>query len=704
MTQKRKKMTDDQLLAITTLWIDDANSFLDEKVAPARAKALRYYRGDNPDNLPLMDGRSKMVSTDVRDVIEWVMPDLMRVFTGGDKFVSIEPHDEADAESAELAEEWVNYVMMRANPGFMNTYTWIKDALLQKTGFQKVYWKVDQSVEEETYEGLGVEDLELLKEAEDFELLSVTEIERVVEDPFTGDAVTVKTYTVTGNLVTEEATLTEECLPPEEVLFLEDAKSIPHGCGFVGHKSEKTISELREAGFDVDDDLVGPELEGGSANWSEQEWERRASDSSSMTDAEIAATQADPSLKKVWVYELYCKLDYDRDGIAEWVMVTQVGRKILEVTKINSASIYMLTPIIMPHRAVGLSLGDLVTDLQELMTALHRSILDHVYQTANPQREVVLPNFTEDTLDALLDNRIGGNIPVKAPGTINPLVPPPLDPSTLSLVEMWHGTRENRTGVTRYNQGMDANSLNKTASGIYQIMSKAAARVELIARIFAETGFKDKIRGILDLSVRYPEYTGERQIRLSGKMMNITSEALKGRYDLVVNPGIGMGNKDQMQQHLLTLLDVHQRLFAAGLGEGQTEKAMVTIDNIYNTVAELIKNMGYRNTSDFISDPNDPNVQRAQVQPPQPPPEVLAEQEKGKVTMAVAQGKTTVELEKAKMEFEKDRGDREIKMRELSIKERELDLKARELEIKEYDVGRRIRQDLEGEKDTRKSA
>ena len=138
------KMTDDDLLSITQQLLNEAQTYMEESITKDRAKAMRYYKGETPDNLPTVVGRSQMVVTEVRDTIEWIMPDLCKIFTGGEQVASIEPHGSEDSFDADIADEWVNYVIMRQNQGFLNTYTWIKDALLSKTGFLKQYWKVDK--------------------------------------------------------------------------------------------------------------------------------------------------------------------------------------------------------------------------------------------------------------------------------------------------------------------------------------------------------------------------------------------------------------------------------------------------------------------------------------------------------------------------------------------------------------------------------
>ena len=175
-----QKLTDDDLLKITHILLLEADSYLDETIAPSRAKALRYYNGENPDGMPTPDGRSKMVDTQLRDTIEWIMPDLVRTFAGDDEVVSIEPHGSEDSFDADLAEQWVNYVIMRQNRGFMVTYTWIKDALLSKLGFIKQYWQEDVIRTRKDFVGLDQAEYDYLKRAEDFEIADQGKTSRYV--------------------------------------------------------------------------------------------------------------------------------------------------------------------------------------------------------------------------------------------------------------------------------------------------------------------------------------------------------------------------------------------------------------------------------------------------------------------------------------------------------------------------------------------
>ena len=304
---------------------------------------------------------------------------------------------------------------------------------------------------------------------------------------------------------------------------------------------------------------------------------------------------------------------------------------------------------------------------------LNRQVADHIGLTNNPRHEVARQGMTETTLDDLLDSRIGGYVEVETPGTVNPLIVSPLAPWTFSYMELWEQKREARTGVSRMSGGLDPNTLNKTATGVVSILNQAARRIELIARVFAETGFKDRMRGILDLSAEFPDYVGQRVLRLTGKQIQLAPEALRGKYDLIVNPGVGSGNRDQLAQSMLNLLQIQMQILQSQ--QGFSDKQLVDAQNLYNTVKEYIsKVMGKRNSGDFINDPENENT--PPIQPAGPPPEMLKLQQEGQIKQAELQQKAA-ESERA----------HQVKMAELALKERELELKERELGLQEYKTG-----------------
>lgn len=130
-----------------------------------RADAMDYYLGHMHKDMPTQDGRSKAVSMDVADAIEGLMPNLMDIFAGSDEVVRFEPVGPEDEKAAQQETDYVNHVFMQRNPGFMVLYSFIKDALLSKTGIVKVWWEENEKEERETYYDLSEDQFAMLAQA-----------------------------------------------------------------------------------------------------------------------------------------------------------------------------------------------------------------------------------------------------------------------------------------------------------------------------------------------------------------------------------------------------------------------------------------------------------------------------------------------------------------------------------------------------------
>jgi hypothetical protein len=121
------------------------------QLAEDRARAMDYFLGNMEEDMPVPDGRSRAVSTDVSDTIEGLMPNLMDIFAGSDEVVRFDPVGPEDEEAAQQETDYVNHVFMQQNPGFMVLYSFIKDSLLSKVGIVKVWWEEREEESRETY-------------------------------------------------------------------------------------------------------------------------------------------------------------------------------------------------------------------------------------------------------------------------------------------------------------------------------------------------------------------------------------------------------------------------------------------------------------------------------------------------------------------------------------------------------------------------
>ena len=144
------KLSDIELRGILNKEITNSLGYVGGELSAQRKKSLEYYLGDKLGTE--IDGRSQVVSTDVADTIETILPNLLRIFTASDQVVKCEPMKAEDVQLADQATNYIDYIFYKDNPGFEILYTWFKDALLEKKWNSKVYWDDSQKVEQETYE------------------------------------------------------------------------------------------------------------------------------------------------------------------------------------------------------------------------------------------------------------------------------------------------------------------------------------------------------------------------------------------------------------------------------------------------------------------------------------------------------------------------------------------------------------------------
>ncbi len=668
------RMSEQELKAIVAAEIADAAAFAGGRLAEERRRALDYYLGEPFGNE--QEGRSRVISTDVADTIEWILPSLLRIFTAGEDVVRFEPTGPEDEEVARQATEYVNWIFQRDNPGFLIFYTLFKDALLQKNGVAKIWWDEDESAERETYLRKTFPELQLLLSDPDVEPVEHSAYEdRIVlagPDGLPAEEAAVL-HDVTVIRRRRRGRVRIEPVPPEEFLISRRARAL-NDAGFVAHRVRRSVSELTAAGYDrgLIDRLAGAD----APDLTPEAQSRRRLEVVAWPGS---AGEADRSRRELWVTECYLRVDWDGDGIAERRKVTVAGdgQEILDNEPFDGVPFVALTPIIMPHCFYGLSVADLVMDLQLIKSTILRQILDNLY-LSNNGRHVISDQVN---LDDMMTSRPGGIVRLKSgavpgQGHVMPLETPLVAAAAFPVLEYLDGVREGRTGVTRYTQGLDADSLNKTATGISQIMAAAQQRIELIARVFAETGVKDLFRQILRLVGRHQN--APRIIRLRNRWVPMDPRSWSTEMDVSVNVGLGTGNRDQMLGHLHTILGIQAQAIQQ---QGGVDGPLVRLDNVYNTLAKIVENAGLKPAEAYFSRPSDqPAPPPPSSAAPPPDPQLLMLEQQAKVDaarIALAERKTAAELalDRARLAAEMELKRDELEAR-LALKQEEMLMRA----------------------------
>ena len=635
------RMRDTELLAICEAEIDAASGWSSGELSNERATAMEYYLGEPYGDEK--EGRSQIVTREVLDTVEWILPSLMRIFADRENLVEFDPTGPEDEDQAQQETDRVGYAYWKENKGFLNTYTFVKDALLSKTGVLKTWWDDTPWEDREEYRGLD--------EFNFAELMNDETVEREVleyEQEENGFRAVFKAKAKEGRVRIEST-------PPEEFGVNRDARS-PYAkdCTFVYHRTKKTRSDLLEMGYKKD---VIAKLPSADSVDTEEQLARRHLDD----EQEALRSAVHSSMQPIWITECYLRVDRDGDGIAELVKVTMAsggdksgsGSTFLEAEDVDRIPFSTCSPVILTHKFYGLSIADLVMDLQLIKSTLTRGILDNMY-LANNGRTAINEMVNADDV---LTNRPGGVVRVtgKEPpmNSIGQLQQPSVPQETFQLLEYLDSERKGRTGVGDETAALDPNTLANANTGVVALAYDAArAKIELIAEIFAEIGFRTVFEDIHEILSKHSSM--KRAFRLRGKWVQVNPGEWRRRENVTIKVGLGTASKERRILGHQQILSMQSQAIAAGF-------PVLLPEQVYHNVADLTKELGH-DPSRYWTDPRE--VPPA---PPQPDPQMLALQ----MSAQIEQGKVKVASEKNMIEAAKVKSQQQLAVLEIQARERE---------------------------------
>jgi hypothetical protein len=639
-------MDDDDLRNIVQSEVEQALNYADSTFSDERIKALQYYHGENFGNEEV--GRSQVVSRDLSEVIDHMMPQLMRIFASSD-YVRFVPRGPEDVKAAEQATDLANYIVESENGGFRLMHDWFKDALLNKVGVIKACWEEKETVQEREFEGLT--DLELQALLADDTVDIISQDVRIIQEAqvaLEGGAEMqeqVSEYDVSIKRRIRKGRVRLDLVAPEEFLIDTRAKSLDDA-RFVAHRTLVTISDLVAMGYDADE----VESYAGSADEiHSQERQSRFQD----LDGGLENDPADDTLREVIYTECWMKVDADDDGIAENRRICTIGEDYHVVRNEYSdvPPFALLSPVLMPHRAIGQSIAEKLFDIQLTKSALLRSTLDNIYLTNN-SRVLALEGATN--LDDLMTNRPGGIVRVRQMGAVQPLTVPQVGRDAMAVLSYMDQVKEQRTGISKASMGLDANALQSaTATAVAATVSGAQSQIEMIARVFAETGVKDLFRIILRLITTYQDEP--KTIRLRNEFVPIDPSGWDAEMDLSVNVGLGTGQTAEKMQ-FLSMIAAKQEQLLQTLGP---KNPLVNLGQYAATLEKMIEAAGFKATEAFINRPAEVEqlaeqmAQEAAQQQQQPPIDPVAQAtiqaKQMEVQAKIEEGRARIELEREKL-------------------------------------------------------
>jgi hypothetical protein len=675
---KAKALSENEVSSILASELKNSYGYFDTGLVDDRKKANEYYFGESFGNE--VEGRSQVVSTDVADTIEAILPALLRIFTASDNIVKVDPVTQEDTEIAKQASDYLNHIFNKDNDGFTTLYAMFKDALLHKNGIVKVFWDTSERTKQETYEKLSEAEFTMLIDEDGVEVKEHTEYadpafeeqKKNIKEQMNqvGDQMSVDLMEqqikelpipqLHDVVITRSETFGRvkfEAVPPEEFLVQRRAKTLEEA-HFLCHRTTKTRSELIEMGFDYD--IVHSLSAESTQRYNEEKSTRHRN-----IDDDFTSDVGDSSTDEIPICESYIRIDEDGDGIAELRKIISSGddsHTILDDVIVDSQPFCSVTPIIVPHRFYGRSVSELVEDIQLIKSTVMRQILDNMYLTNN-NRVAVMDG--QVNLEDLLTNRPGGVVRTKAAPSqvMMPMTTQTINNQAFPLLEYLDTVKENRSGITKYNQGMDTDSLNKTASGINTILSQSQMRIELIARIFAETGVKELFKKMFELVVKYQDK--ERIIKIRNNFIPMNPMEWRDRCNVTIQVGLGTGSRDQQLSILNQIL--RQQIEGIKL-QGSPAGPIVNMNNIYNTLSKIVENAGLKDVDAYFTDPQ-VGMQNM------PPPQQKEPSEFEKVSQIQTQQKAA----EAQMQYENRMREIELRYQKMML---DFEAKVKELEMK----------------------
>lgn len=581
-------LDDKQILAIIGNELQQAQGGdEDSDISGNREAALAMYHGQ-PDGKEV-EGRSQVVSTDVADAIEWIMPEIIKAFTQNNEVVTFDAVGDKDEDQAELESQYVYDILMKDNNGFLVIHEFVKDMLLQKNGFIKVFFDPSEKVTTEEYEQLTGAELNLILADPEIELLERTD--DIVENIEVFDVKVKRTVDLSKIAVTT--------IPPEEFRVNRGHNSVDvSDARFTAHVMIKEASELVEMGMSKDEVDKLPSSESMDSN-REYRFTVQGENTTSMDNQ-----SGDPSLREIEIAECCMRIDLDEDGIAETVKITVAGGSnpshIVSIEPINSNPFISSTAILMSHKVFGISIYDRLKQIQEQKTSLWRNIFDNMY-LQNNQRTIVLEN--QVNLDDLMVSRPGGIIRAKTPGAVQPYVTPPLGGDSYKMMDYLDQVRAGRAGVSPEGAITDTMIGDRVGSeGIADMMNAKEELVGLMIRVIAETGIKPLCYKIREEAIQH--HSTIREYKFRGQWKNVNPVNWRNRSHTTVRVGTGSGNRKQQVMAIQQIMMVQEKILM------NPQQSLITEEQVFNAANDFAKFSGMPGVRKYLLDPKSPEGQQ----------------------------------------------------------------------------------------------
>lgn len=590
-------MKDKELVKFLLKNIENISGQWKKKVTDEGIEAIDYYRAEELDlGEKKKKNTSKYVSATLSDAVDWAMTYFTSVFAGREDIFKTNPRSKEDVEAADFSEKIISYQLFTCNKWYQFVWDWIFDTLVNSVGVAKIQWYNEVENVDVVKENIGEEELAMLLANPNASLLK-REIasENMVLNPnatsFLDSLIPVYTYNATIRYTSRDEYNLVESLPLGTIGFDLTTRDVDN-LDFFYHRSDlKPFQIKKKYGNKTYKRIekMADELKSNSYEYENKEFETLGG-YSFVTTTGNEGTKDGPFC----CYECF----YIDPDTGSYMIANIIGEELLGPTVINKYGripIRALTAFREPHKIAGRSLHKKLKMFQRISTAIMRQLLNNLYYN-NEGRHIISRDANVD-LDAF-ENSSGPGSYILVDGdpnnAISSEIPPALQPWAFSLLERVQQEIEYSSGVPRSFKGIDVKELNKTFRGQMQQVKQASQILESMARSFSEIGFVPLVKDCSKNNIKFLSRT--QSFRIANKFYSINPDNLIGDYDYTCNFGIGVENKDQIIMRMQQLLAIYAQIQKAGV-------PIITSQNVHYVMGLLIDAMGYKNTDDFITEP-----------------------------------------------------------------------------------------------------
>ena len=652
-------LDDVQTCNIVSALVKQAEDYRDDRSAD-RIKAMAYFDGDAKElqkYIPAEEGRSSVVSRDVRAAIRKIQPSISRTILGNDEIVEFQPIGDGDHEMAEQATDFVNYIALPECSGRQAIDDAINDALRLRNGIIKWWQETNVDVKTSLHTGLDEASFVHLVEPDDVEVLEHTQRVEAIDTPQGPMEAPVHDVRIRRRVETSRPRLA--AIPMETFLIHPDAISLEES-PILGEKTVERRSDLVRMGYDKDQVWSAPSSNS-SATGEDVERDARRRD---VEDADDAPQKA---LEEVDYYDLLVRVDRDGDGIAELRRMVFAGglkpENLLEDVEWDEINYADIVCERRPHQWEGTSVTDDVAEIQKIKTVLLRQTLDNLYWQNNLQP--VVQEGVINNPESVLTPEFGLPIWVAQGRDVREAVSynvvPMVADKSFSMLEYLDGEMTDRTGISDASSGMAPDALqNMTAKASSMIEAAGIGQTEMMVRAIAES-LKPVFRGLLRLIIQHQDKP--RTVRLRDEWVTFDPRTWNADMDAVVNVGLGAGTRERDMMAMQQVIGLQAQILT-GMGP-QVGMQFVSPENAYNAYAKMIESSGLRSVGLYLSKPDPQAIQQA-MQQGQPNPEEIKAQAAMRLEQARTHGKLQVEQFRAQAKAAADQANSQLRIAEIS--------------------------------------